>query len=83
MSREATRCLFIFHEASSCCTFSHHTQHPTDFCYAASPPLEALGTARMADCIGVEQMGHWGGPLAVWRLGFKHLPWNMCPHGLS
>mmetsp|Transcript_7753 Transcript_7753/g.11225 ORF Transcript_7753/g.11225 Transcript_7753/m.11225 type:complete len:110 (+) Transcript_7753:599-928(+) len=48
-----------------------------------SPPLEALGTAKIADCIGVEQIGHWGGPLEVWRLGFKHLPWNMCPQGLS
>lgn len=67
MSREATQSLINFHEAGSCNFYIFHTHTvPTFlFCYAASPLLAALGTARMADCIAVEQIGHWGGPLAV------------------
>jgi hypothetical protein len=41
------------------------------------PSVAAVGTAKIADCIGVLHIGHLGGPIAFCRLGFKHLPWNM------
>ena len=48
---------------------------------APSAPAFGLGTARIALCMGVVQMGHFGGPVAFCKLGFRHLPWNMWPHG--
>ena len=45
--------------------------------------VAAVGTAKIADCIDVLQMGHLGGPLVFCRLGFKQRPWNMWPQGRS
>ena len=43
----------------------------------------SVGIAITADCIEIPSHGHLGAPKAFCKLGFRHLPWNMWPHGRS